>query len=185
MKKVYVFTAQGVEEMECLTQVDLLRRAGLEVIQCAVGGTKTIQGSHQITFLADVLIEEASLQDAAALILPGGMPGTLNLMADATLADALKKAAGTDTLICAICAAPRVLGSLGLLEGFAATCYPGNEEYLTGARTTQNEVEVSVQFVTSRGVGTAIPFALQIISLLLGSAQAEKIKNSIVFNQSL
>ena len=76
-------------------------------------------------------------------------------------------------------------GSLGLLEGFAATCYPGNEEYLTGARTTQNEVEVSGQFVTSRGVGTAIPFALQIISLLLGSAQAEKIKNSIVFNQSL
>ena len=75
MKKVYVFTAQGLEEIECLTQVDLLRRAGLEVIQCAVGGSKTIRGSHQITFEADALIEEVDFGDASALVLPGGMPG--------------------------------------------------------------------------------------------------------------
>ncbi|HCI73996.1 MAG TPA: DJ-1 family protein, partial [Lachnospiraceae bacterium] len=92
---------------------------------------------------------------------------------------------GTDTLICAICAAPRVLGAAGLLQGHTATCYPGIEEYLTGAVTTQKEVEVSGQFVTSRGLGTAIPFALKIIELLAGRDAAEKMKNSIVFNISL
>lgn len=181
MKKVYVFAAQGTEEIECLTQVDLLRRAGLDVTVCAVGGDRKIQGSHQITFEADTLIEDADLKEADAFVLPGGMPGTLNLISDETLAKALKTAAGSDTLICAICAAPRVPGQLGLLSGHTATCYPGCEEYLTGAVTTTNEVEVSGQFVTSRGVGTAIAFALRIIELLLGKEQSEKIRTSIVY----
>ena len=181
MKKVYVFAAQGLEEIECLTQVDLLRRAGLEVVTCAVGGELMIHGSHQIAFEADVRIEDVDLKDADALVLPGGMPGTLNLIADQTLASALMEAAGTDTLICAICAAPRVLGGLGLLKGQTATCYPGCEEFLTGAVTTQNEVEVSGRFVTSRGVGTAIAFALKIIELLLGREKSEEIRESIVF----
>ncbi len=185
MGKIYVFAAQGVEEIECLTQVDLLRRAGFEVVVTAVGGELRICGSHGICFEADARIEEVSLKDASALVLPGGMPGTLNLLKDQTLADALKQAAGTDTLICAICAAPRVLGAAGLLQGHTATCYPGIEEYLTGAVTTQKEVEVSGQFVTSRGLGTAIPFALKIIELLAGRDAAEKMKNSIVFNISL
>ncbi len=182
MKKIYVFAAQGLEEIECLTQVDLLRRSGLDVMITAVGGDKTIRGSHNIVFEADCLFEEADFSDAAALILPGGMPGTLNLQADASLADVLTKAKGSDTLICAICAAPRILGGLGLLEGHTATCYPGNEEYLKGAVTTENKVEVSGQYVTSRSLGTAIPFALKIIELLQGREQSEKIKNSIVFN---
>ena len=181
MKKVYVFAAQGVEEIECLTQVDLLRRAGLEVVVCAVGKDLTVRGSHDIVFKADALIEDVNLEDASALVLPGGMPGTLNLAADKTLAKALQAAAGSDTLICAICAAPRVPGQLGLLAGHTATCYPGNEEYLTGAVTTTNETEVSGQFVTSRGVGTAIAFAVQIIALLLGEEQAHKIKTSIIY----
>jgi 4-methyl-5(b-hydroxyethyl)-thiazole monophosphate biosynthesis len=185
MERIYVFAAQGLEEIECLTQVDLLRRAGFEVVVAAVGGDLKIRGSHGILFDADVKIEDADLSDARALVLPGGMPGTLNLMNDQTLARALKKAAGTQTLICAICAAPRILGALGLLEGHSATCYPGCEEFLTGAKTTKHEVEVSGQFVTSRGVGTAIPFALKIISLLKGEEEAEKMKNSIVFNISL
>ncbi len=182
MKKIFVFAAQGLEEIECLTQVDLLRRSGLDVVLTAVGGNRMIRGSHDIVFEADCLIEEADLGDAAALILPGGMPGTLNLAADQTLARALTAAKGTDTLVCAICAAPRVLGGLGLLEGHTATCYPGNEGYLTGAETTSNEVEVSGQYVTSRSLGTAIPFALRIIEQLQGKEQSEKIKNSIVFN---
>lgn len=181
MNKVYVFAAQGLEEIECLTQVDLLRRAGLEVVVCAVGGDLMIHGSNRINFEADIRIEEADLKDAAALVLPGGMPGTLNLIADQTVAKALREAAGTSTLICAICAAPRVPGGLGLLEGHKATCYPGCEEYLTGAETTKNEVEVSGQYVTSRGVGTAIPFALKIIELLLGTEKSEEIRKSIVF----
>ena len=181
MKKVYVFTAQGLEEIECLTQVDLLRRAGIETVTCAVGGSRTIEGAHQITFEADTRIEDVDLKDADALILPGGMPGTLNLIEDQTLAAALKAACGTGTLICAICAAPRVLGGLGLLRGQTATCYPGCEEFLTGAVTTENEVEVSGQFITSRGVGTAIAFALKIIELLLGREKSEEIRESIVF----
>jgi 4-methyl-5(b-hydroxyethyl)-thiazole monophosphate biosynthesis len=185
MSKVYVFAAQGCEEIECLTQVDLLRRAGLEVVLCAVGGDLRIRGSHGIAFEADARIEEVSAKDAAALVLPGGMPGTMNLREDPVLARMLKEAADTDTWICAICAAPRVPGEMGLLAGHRATCYPGLEEYLTGAETTQNEVEVSGQFVTSRGVGTAIAFALKIIELIQGKEQAEKIKNSIVFNISL
>ncbi len=182
MKKAYVFAAQGLEEIECLTQVDLLRRAGIEVVMAAVGSDTTIHGSNGITFEADGKIEDMDFSDACALILPGGMPGTLNLINDKKLADVLKNAVGTDTLICAICAAPRVLGGLGLLKGHTATCYPGCEEFLTGAVTTQNPVEVSGQFVTSRGVGTAIPFALKMIELLQDREQSEKIKNSIVFN---
>ncbi len=185
MKKVYIFTAQGLEEIECLTQVDLLRRSGLEVVMAAVGQSTTIRGSHGITFEADGKIEDMDFEDACALILPGGMPGTKNLAADQTLTDVLLKAAGTDTLICAICAAPSVLGGLGLLKGHTATCYPGFEEKLTGATATVNQVEVSGQFVTSRSLGTAIPFGLKIIELLQGKEQAEKIKNSIVFNLSL
>ena len=129
----------------------------------------------------DATIEEVNLSDADALVLPGGMPGTLNLQADETLAAALKKAAGTGIWICAICAAPRVLGHLGLLDGQTATCYPGCESYLTGAVTTENPVEVSGQFITSRGVGTAIPFALKIIEKLEGAECAQKIEKSIVF----
>ncbi len=181
MNKVYVFAAQGMEEIECLTQVDLLRRSGMEVVLTAVGGDLTIQGSHGIIIQADATIEEVNLSDADALVLPGGMPGTLNLQADETLAAALKKAAGTGIWICAICAAPRVLGHLGLLDGQTATCYPGCESYLTGAVTTENPVEVSGQFITSRGVGTAIPFALKIIEKLEGAECAQKIEKSIVF----
>ena len=180
-KKAYVFAAQGLEEIECLTQVDLLRRSGVEVVLTAVGGDLTVRGAHGIVMQADALIEDVDLSDASALILPGGMPGTLNLQADALLSDALKKAVGTDVWICAICAAPRVPGEMGLLAGHTATCYPGCEEYLTGAVTTENEVEVSGQFVTSRGVGTAIAFALKIIELLLGTEQSEKIGRSIVY----
>ena len=180
-KKVYVFAAQGLEEIECLTQVDLLHRGGVEVILTAVGGSLTIQGSHKIVMQADALIEDVDLSDADALVLPGGMPGTLNLQADDTLAGALKKAVGSEVWICAICAAPRVLGHLGLLEGQTATCYPGCETYLTGAKTTENPVEVSGQFITSRGVGTAIPFALKILEKLEGAECAEKIEKSIVF----
>ncbi len=181
MNKAYVFAAQGLEEIECLTQVDLLRRGGVEVVLTAVGGDRTIRGSHGIVMEADALLEDVDLSDADALILPGGMPGTLNLQADSLLEAALKKAVGGDVWICAICAAPRVLGELGLLSGETATCYPGCESYLKGAETTENPVEVSGQFITSRGVGTAIPFALKILEKLEGWECSQKIEKSIVF----
>ena len=127
---------------------------------------------------------------AGAVILQRGLyskmsKGAFALFAAGTIdvifAGALKAAEGSDTLICAICAAPRVPGLLGLLAGHTATCYPGNEEYLKGAVTTTNETEVSGQFVTSRGAGTAIAFALQIIAILLGEEQAQKIRTSIIY----
>ena len=181
MKTAVVFLADGFEECEGLLVVDLLRRAGIHVITASVMGRKEILSSHQVTLLADACAEEVDFRNADVVVLPGGMPGTLNLQADETLAGALKKAAGTDTWICAICAAPRVLGHYGLLEGQTATCYPGCESYLTGAQTTENPVEVSGQFITSRGVGTAIPFALKILEKLEGAECAQKIEKSIVF----
>lgn len=181
MNKTYVFAAQGLEEIECLTQVDLLRRGGVEVVLTAVGGDLTIRGSHGIVMQADARIEDVDLSDASALILPGGMPGTLNLQADEKLTQALEEAARKGTWICAICAAPRVPGQLGLLKGHTATCYPGCEPFLEGAVTTENAVEVSGRFITSRGVGTAIPFALKILEKLEGPECAQKIEKSIVF----
>jgi 4-methyl-5(b-hydroxyethyl)-thiazole monophosphate biosynthesis len=180
MSKAYVFAAQGCEEIECLTQVDLLRRAGLEVVLCAVGGDLRIRGSHGIAFEADARIEEVSAKDAAALVLPGGMPGTMNLREDPVLARMLKEAADTDTWICAICAAPSVLGKRGLLTGKRAVCFPGFEKYLTGARLTRARVERDGNIVTAVGMGAAVEFGLCILSLIKGEDAGEKMRRTIL-----
>ena len=122
------------------------------------------------------------MEEADALILPGGMPGTLHLAEDRRLAEDLVKAKSSGKLVCAICAAPRVLGGLGLLQGEKATCHPGHEEFLTRAELTENEVEISGNIITSRGLGTAIPFALAILEKLRGREEAEKVRKAIVFN---
>ena len=181
MNKLYAFAANGVEEVECLTTVDILRRGGVEVCLAAVGKDRMIEGSHGIRFEADILLEEADLSDADALFLPGGMPGTLNLQADGGVNEALRSAARKGTWICAICAAPRVPGSLGLLKGERATCYPGNEEYLEGAECTGSGVEVSGRFITGKSAGWAVPFALKVLEKLEGEEVSEKIRKAIVF----
>ncbi|MCC8104344.1 MAG: DJ-1/PfpI family protein [Clostridiales bacterium] len=181
MAEAYVFLADGFEEIEGLTVVDLLRRAGIEVQMVSIMERTVIHGSHGIEVKADLLFDEIGENAAQLLVLPGGMPGTANLAAHEGLAKLLKEQAAAGRRIAAICAAPTVFGGLGLLEGRTAVCYPGLEEKLTGAHVTMNPVEVSGNVTTSRGMGTAIPFGLSLVAQLRGQDTAEKLAKSIVF----
>ncbi len=181
MKKAYIFLAEGFEEMEAVTPLDLLRRVGVDTKFVSVSGEKSVTGSHGITYAADVLFEEADFTDADALILPGGMPGTLNLQKHKGLTELLTDAHGKGSLVCAICAAPMVLGGLGLLQGRTATIYPGMEEHLTGATPSKERVCADGNVVTSRGPATAIPFGLKIVELLLGKETADGLAEDVVY----
>lgn len=180
-KKVYVFLADGFEEVEGLTAVDLLRRAGAEVVTVSVMSGRTVQGSHQIPVTADILFEEADYTDADMLVLPGGMPGTLNLKQHFGLKTLLKQHEAKEKYIAAICAAPSVFGALGFLNGRKASVYPGMEDTLTGADVSYDAVSVDGHVITSRGVGTAIPFALELIAVLCGREKSDEIGKSIVY----
>lgn len=181
MAKVCVFTADGFEEIEGLTVVDLLRRAGAEVVMVSVSDTLWVKGSHGIEVKADALFEQADYDGADLLVLPGGMPGTLHLQEHEGLCQLLKRFAEQQKNLAAICAAPSVLGQLGLLQGKKAVCYPGFEEKLLGAVTGEEEVVRDGAVTTSRGLGTAIPFALELISLLYGEEKAQEIKKSVIY----
>lgn len=184
MAFAYLFLAEGFEEVEALTTVDLLRRAGIEVKMTVVGAEdKMVTGSHGITVLADILLAEVRLDDAIALILPGGMPGTKNLEAAAELRNLLTEAVTRHIRIGAICAAPSILGHLGLLKGKRAVCYPGFEKDLEGAEVLMEPVAIDGTIITSRGVGTAIEFALALITAFKGAEKAESIAKSIVYNK--
>lgn len=173
--------ADGFEEVEGLTVVDLLRRAGIECETVSVTGKRTVTSSHNITLYADRLFEDGSLADADMLVLPGGMPGTLNLLSHEGLKKLLCSCAADGRYIAAICAAPSVLGAHGLLAGKKATCYPGFEEKLTGAVCSANKVVRDGNIITSRGLGTAIDFALTLVSLLAGQETADQVAASIQY----
>ncbi len=176
MKKVYVFLAEGFEEMEAVTPVDLLRRVPEGVVDIklvSVTGDKAVTGAHGITYMADLLFEEIE-DDADMLVLPGGMPGTTNLMAHEGLAELLVKHYNERKWVAAICAAPMVLGALGIVMGRWATIYPGMEEYLVGADISKEEVCVSGNVITSKAPGTAVPFALKLIEILVSESYAEQ-----------
>lgn len=181
MKQAFIFLAEGFEEMEAVTPLDLLRRAGVDAKFVSATGEKAVTGSHGITYLADALFEEVDFSVADALILPGGMPGTTNLQAHPGLTALLKDAHAQGRLVCAICAAPMVLGGLGILAGRTATIYPGMEAHLTGALPSTERVCVDGNVVTSRGPATAVPFALKIVELLAGKEKAEEVAKGIVW----
>ena len=181
MKKVSIFLGEGFEEVEALTPADLLRRAGAEVTLVSIGTEKKVTGSHGISITADRLFNEADYEDADLLVLPGGMPGTLNLKACEPLLALLKEHNAKGKKLAAICAAPTVLGHAGLLNGKNATCYPGCEDGLTGAICETTPVVTDGTITTSRGVGTAIPFALKLIAQLYSQEKADEIARSIVY----
>lgn len=181
MEKVYVFLADGFEEIEGLTVVDILRRAGVCVETVSVMGRKEITGSHRIQVEADKIFEETCFEDGTLFVLPGGMPGTKHLGAHAGLCELLKKADAQGKRIAAICAAPSVLGSLGLLEGKHASCYPGFEECLRGAQVEFDPVVTDGTITTSRGMGTAIPFALSLAAQLTEEKKAEELAKGIIY----
>lgn len=181
MKSVYVFFAEGFEEIEALTVVDLLRRADIPVKMTGIAGGGSVMGSHGICVGMDASIGEVSLENTEMLVLPGGMPGTKHLGACEALLSLLKAADERKIRIGAICAAPSVLGDLGFLNGRKAVCYPGFEERLSGAEVLENQAVTDGHITTSRGLGTAIPFALEIISLLKGKEEADRIAATVIY----
>lgn len=182
MSKVYVFLADGLEEIEGLTAVDLLRRADVEVCMVSMTGRKMVTGAHNIEIGADALFEEMDFADADMLVLPGGMPGTKNLGAHEGLVRLLRLENEKGTGIAAICAAPSVLGDMGLLNGKTAVCYPGFEERLTGASIGNTTVVTDSNITTSRGMGTAIDFGLELVKRLCGEERAKKLAKSIIYS---
>lgn len=183
MSKVYIFLADGFEDIEGLTVVDLMRRAGIEISTVSIKDTKEIDTSHGIHLFADCLFSETDFSDADMLVLPGGMPGTKYLWAYQPLRDLLKEFYGKDGKIAAICAAPSVFADLGFLHGRKATSYPSFMDKLTGAQTTEDPVVVDGNVTTSRGLGTAIDFALSLIGQLSGREKAEEIAESVVYRR--
>ena len=182
MSKVYIFFADGLEEIEGLTVVDMMRRAGIDISIVSMNVTLTVTGSHKITIGADVLLEDIDADEADMFVLPGGLPGTNHLADSMLLADILKKAYSAGKYVAAICAAPSVLGGLGILHGKKATCYPGFEDKLTGAVCQTDNVVADGKVITSRGMGTAIEFSARLIAALKGEKAGEDLMASIMFN---
>ena len=181
MKKLGVFMADGCEEIEALTVVDLARRAGIEVAMISITGEKLVKGAHGIDFLTDIPAEYMDFDMLDGIVLPGGMPGTLNLGANDYVQKIIAQFANEGKLVSAICAAPSVLGEAGLLKGKRATSYPGFEEKLLGAECCADSVVIDGNFITSRGMGTAIDFALAIIEYLIDTETADKLGAGIVY----
>ena len=179
MSKVTAFFAQGTEEVECLSVVDILRRCGVEVQLVSMSGDRQVTGSHNITVVADTIFEEADFDDSDMLFLPGGMPGVKNLTAHEGLAALLKKFDAEGKRIAAVCAAPSVLGLLGLLDGKRATCFPGWEDKLLGAEYTGAGVTTDGNISTGRGLGTSIDLGIEMVRLLEGEEKAADIKKRI------
>ena len=171
---VYVFLADGFEEIEALAVVDILRRAKIETKTVGVGALDII-GAHGISVKADMLIEDVNENELTAVVLPGGMPGTANLKKCEKLTEILMLAANNNKYIAAICAAPSVLGALGLLKNKTATCYPGFENELYGANYMDTPVCADGKIVTAFGPGAAVDFALELVKNIKDQKTADKI----------
>ena len=181
MSRIAVFFAEGFEEIEALTVVDLCRRAGILVDMVSVTGKKEVTGSHGITVTADVTLESAEFEKFEMLVLPGGMPGTKNLEACEPLMQQMDDFYEAEKCIGAICAAPSIFGHRGYLKDRNACSYPGFEKELTGAKVSENPVEVSGHVTTSRGMGTAILFGLAIVERFCGKEKADALAKGVVY----
>lgn len=184
-KRVAVFFAEGFEEIEGLTVVDLLYRAGIPCDSIAVAAEATVTSSHGVRIVCDRMIGDPDFDFDAydMLVLPGGMPGTTNLGECAPLVEQVSRFLEQGREVAAICAAPTILATAGLLRDRRATCYPDLQQVLVeqGAKLCQDEVVVDGSLITSKGMGTAIPFGLEIVAHYLGRATADKVAASIVY----
>jgi len=173
MKKIMVHLANGFEEAEAVVPVDVWRRAGYGVHTVSMEKGLAVNGSHNITLIADVLFAEAVYDDADLIYLPGGMPGASNLNAHKGLKEKINQFYLQGKYLAALCAAPLVLGHSGLLEGKRATCFPGFENALYGAKVSGKAVEIDGKIVTGKGMGVALPFALAVVALFSGEEKAK------------
>ena len=176
---VYMFLANGCEEIEALCPLDLLRRAGVKVTTVGIGG-EYITGSHGITVKVDIKDKKVKFENIDMVILPGGMPGTTNLDASELVHRALDLAKEQNAYVAAICAAPMILGKRGDLEGKDAVCYPGFEKYLEGATVPEAKVVVDGKYVTARGMGVALEFGLTLVAALCGTQKADELRHSVI-----
>lgn len=183
MAKVLIFLAPGYEEIEMLSVVDLLRRKRIAIDMVSITDTPEVTSSHNVTVKADVLFRDADFDEAEMLVLPGGMPGTTNLLAYEPLTEKLKAFAAEGKALAAICAAPSVLGALNILQEKKATCYPGFEDKLTDADYVKQSVVIDGNIITSRGAGTALEFAAAIVEHFLGSEEAKDVLKSIIYQE--
>ena len=187
MTDALIFLAPGYEEVEMLTVVDMVRRAGLTIDMVSITDSLEVTSSHNVTIKADKLFKDADFDSAKMIILPGGIPGTPNLLAFKPLIDTPDPEGGVifkenGKLLSAVCAAPTVYGELGILKENKATCYPGMEAKLNCAKHLEEPVVIDGQFTTSRGMGTCIEFAGAIIERLKDKETAEDVKAKIVYN---
>lgn len=182
MKDSFIFLAEGFEEIEAITVIDLMRRAGLPVKTVSITTALQVTGAHGVTVNTDVIFDNTLFKDAEWLILPGGMPGATNLFNFGPLQGLLKTQLESENgRIAAICASPAVvLGQLGLLKGEQATCYPGFENLLDGAKVIDAPVVVSGKFVLGNGPANAMIWALSIISETISSQEALKVANGLL-----
>ena len=177
----YIFLADGFEEIEGLMVVDLLRRADIDITMVSISDKRQVTGAHGIPVIADAVFKEVDFNNKEMLILPGGMPGTTNLMEHEELIKLLTDHNRAGKMLGAICAAPSVLGMNGILKGKHATCFPGFEEKLLGAVYVNEKVVQDKNIITSKGLGTALEFAAAIIEYYKGKEAAEKIKASVQY----
>ncbi|GHU80631.1 thiazole biosynthesis protein ThiJ [Clostridia bacterium] len=175
---IYVFFAHGFEEIEAVTPVDILRRAELEVQTVGIGA-KTITGSHGITIHCDISDKEASPKNLEMIVLPGGLPGTLNLEKSKIVQSFIDHVVENDIWLGAICAAPSILGHKGVLKGKKVTCFPGYEDELEGAEVTGERVVRDGKLITGKGAGASKEFALKLVECLLGRERADKLGASM------
>lgn len=181
MSKVYEFLATGFEDIEALIPLDIMRRAGVEFKTVSVTGNKAVETAHGVTIVADMLFEDADFSDADLLMLPGGLPGATGLNSHDGLKKLLVEHAGKGRLTAAICAAPMVLGGLGLLKGRRATCYPGFEKFLDGAEYTKELFTHDGNIVTGEGPAATLPYAYHLLETLAGKQTADSIAEGMMF----
>ncbi len=181
MAKVYEFLATGFEDIEALIPLDIMRRAGVEFKTVSVTGSLLVETAHGVKIQADMLFEEADFSDADLLMLPGGLPGATNLNDHAGVKKAVVEQNARGKMVAAICAAPMVLGGLGLLKGKRATCYPGFEKYLEGADYTHELCTVDGNITTGEGPAATLPYAYTLLEALTDRQTADGVAEGMMY----
>lgn len=180
MIKIAVQLAEGFEEIEAVSIIDVLRRAEIEVVTVSITGNVEVNGAHHIKIIADQLFEEVNFSEMDMIVLPGGIPGALNLKKHEGLKNQILDFHKNNKALGAICAAPLVYGNLEILKNKTVTCYPGFEDQLTGANVTSENVEISGKIVTGKGAGVAIEFALKIVEIFKGKELANDLARKMI-----
>ena len=180
MKRAYILLASGYEEVEALMPADVMRRAGYEVYLVSATGEPIVKGAHNIEVKTDAFLNEVSVENGDLIMLPGGIPGATNLLANEKVKNLVSRFYENRRWVAAICAAPMVLGEMRLLQGKKATCYPGYEKHLHGAIIVNSPAVTDGKIITGKGVGAAMAFSLEIVKNLSGEAEMLELKKKMV-----